>query len=234
MNGTDIKLVSYYRARPEESIEERHAEITRNMREFGPPLGWAGLPVPPAPDCGADLSADYSVKYPIPGLQHMAFYSYRSERYLGPDEASYDDTFILSFKTDNRYLDYRAILHEHFPKAIHAFRAYQAAVRVGLYAINYLDENKDSYQRLRADKSTDVNGRNNIFTLHVATYWDDLLCRRALGYGPKEAIRRLRGKVPLVMPLMDGVYTVFSDDPDLSFAEFAAINDKFKSILDLA
>jgi hypothetical protein len=34
--------------------------------------------------------------------------------------------------------------------------------------------------------------------------------------------------VPLVMPLMDGVYTVFSDNPDLTYEEFVAINDPFE------
>jgi hypothetical protein len=35
------------------------------------------------------------------------------------------------------------------------------------------------------------------------------------------------------MPLMDGVYTVFSDTPDLTYEEFVAINDRFKPVLGL-
>ena len=40
--------------------------------------------------------------------------------------------------------------------------------------------------------------------------------------------------MPLVRPLMDGVYTVLNDNPNLSFEDFCVFNDRFKPILGLA
>lgn len=87
---------------------------------------------------------------------------------------------------------------------------------------------------LRDDDVVDTDGRNNIFCLRPAHYWDEDLCRAAMGFGRDEVIRRLTGRVPRVEPLMDGVYVVFSDNPDLSFEEFCAYNDALKPVLGLA
>jgi hypothetical protein len=233
MKGKEIELWFYYRPSHAESIEARHAEIADKMRRVGPPLDWAGLDVPPAPDCGADLSAHYSMKYPIKGLWMTGDYTYRSETYEYDDRAYIDDKMTIYFKTSNSNLDYRAILHEYNSQVIEAFRSYRATVGFETYAIKYQNANMETLNRLRQDKTIDVDGRNNIFILEPAMYWDDLLCWRALGYGPEEVIRRLQGQVPLVKPLMDGVYTVFGDDPDLTYEEFTAINDRFKPILGL-
>ncbi len=77
------------------------------------------------------------------------------------------------------------------------------------------------------------NGRNNIYTLSPACYWDGDLCQTALGYGRDEVIRRLSGKVLDIRPLVDGVYIIFNDNPLLSFDAFLAIQHTFKPILGL-
>jgi hypothetical protein len=86
---------------------------------------------------------------------------------------------------------------------------------------------------LREDKSIDIDGRNNIYTLRPAQYWDAELCRRALGYDPDEVIARLHGRVPRAERLMDGVYTVLNDSPEMSYADFVEMNEKIKPILGL-
>lgn len=236
MKSVDIHLNVRYRPNASESIERRHEEVSKNMRAIDQPLGWTGLSVPPAPDCGENLSAHYSIRYPTPGIDFIGSYSFRDEDYLSRDEASYDDSIEYRFKNSNRHLDYQAILHEHLPKVVRAFPAYRLSVSFGVHEVYYCGgvryENQ-IYNRLRSDPVIDLNGRNNIFTLQPAMYWDAQLCQRALGYGRDEVIRRLESRVPKVMPLMDGVYTVFNDDPNLSYEEFVAINDKFKPILGL-
>jgi len=99
--------------------------------------------------------------------------------------------------------------------------------------VKYEDLHREIVATLRSSPAADIDGRNNIFTLEVAQYWDAELCQRALGYGRDEVIKRLTGKVPLVQPLMDGVYVVFNDDPDLTFEEFCAYNDRLKPVLGL-
>jgi len=78
-----------------------------------------------------------------------------------------------------------------------------------------------------------VDGRNNIYTLHPAHFWDSELCRRALGYGPEEVIDRLTGVCPSVIPLLDGVYIVLNDDPKLTYESYVEMNSAIKPILGL-
>ena len=115
-----------------------------------------------------------------------------------------------------------------------AFQGYAGHGYMASHSRHYSELRAAEISKLRLDPSIDVNGRNNIFTLNVAEYWDAELCQRALGYGRDEVIKRLSGKVPLVRPLMDGVYVVFSDNPDLTFEEFCAYNDRLKPVLGLA
>ena len=236
MKPTNIAF--YIRSRPsaDESILERHAKVVSGMREVGPPLGWKGLTMPPTPDCGENLTAHYAIRYPTPGLEVGGYYSYRDEKYLSPDKAYLDDCLEFIFKSTNKHLDYSAILQRYFPEVIQAFGGYRAKVSIGVYGSTYsggINDGNPIYRKLLDDPAIDVDGRNNIFTLQPAMYWDGLLCKRALGYDRDEVIRRLEGKVPQVMPLMDGVYTVFNDDPNLSYEAFVAINDTFKPILGL-
>jgi hypothetical protein len=236
MIAESIRLYSYYRAHPEESVGERHQEFMSNMQAFGSPLGFQGLDLPIAPDLGDEYIGGYRVKMPIKGLTFQGIYQNRRNRTLGEDHATNDDNVKFIFKRSNSALDYTQIVQEQFPKMIQAYRGYRAWAGIGYQASQYVggyEEKNDTYNKLREDPSINVDGRNNIFTLHPAQYWDELLCQKALGYGPEEVIRRLDGLVPKVEPLMDGVYLVLNDDKDLSFDEFVAFNDRFKPILGL-
>jgi len=232
MRSPEIDFIIRYRATAAESIEQRHHDVMTRMSRVGPPFGFKGLDLPPAPIC-RDLCTFYKIRFPIRGLKFMATYNYRSEDYLNRDEATLDDSLDYAFRASNKELDYRQILHENFPAVIEAYRGYRAGVWLGFHVIHYGDHHEASYKKLRKDPSINIDGRNNIFTLHPAVYWDALLCQRALGYGPEEVIRRLHGKVPVVKPLNDGVYIIFNDDKDLTYETFAAYNDHFKAILGL-
>ena len=233
MIAESIRLYSYYRAHPEESVGERHQEFMSNMQAFGPPLGFQGLDLPIAPDLGDEYIEGYSVKMPIKGLTFQGIYQNRRNRTLGEDHATMDDHISFTFKKANSALDYTQIVQEQFPKMIQAYRGYHAILWHGGYAVHYCNIHQSKIHKLREDPSINVDGRNNIFTLHPAQYWDELLCQKALGYGPEEVIRRLDGLVPKAELLMDGVYLVLNDDKDLSFDEFVAFNDRFKPILGL-
>jgi hypothetical protein len=160
-------------------------------------------------------------------------YLYRGKTYKYLEEAFYDDKVWISFAPKNPQLDYHAMLHEYLPQAMGAFGGYVGHGYFGGYVVKFEDLHAGEMQALNDRPGVDVNGRNNIFTLNVVQYWDAELCQRALGYGRDEVIRRLDGKVPLAKPLMNGVYVVFNDNPDLTFEEFCAMNDRFKPILGL-
>lgn len=252
MKAPDIGLWIAARAVQAVSIEQRHTQVIERMSRIGSPLGFAGLELPPVPDCGDGLSAAYGIKFPIRGLKFIGDYIFRGERFKYEDNGRFDDFLRFGFKVSNKALDYRAILHEHFPLVIDAFEGYRAFVVYGGYDSAYRGGYEPSddgstafdaqgnavrnnlvYNRLFADKTISLDGRNNIYVLRPAMYWDAELCQRALGYGRDEVVRRLDGLVSKVEPLRDGVYVVFNDDPELSFEAFLRINEYFKPILGL-
>lgn len=244
MSGVEIHLEAQYRARADESIERCHALFMSGMLEFGAPLGLQGLQPPPAPyvePSSGSLIGVECFRYPASGLKLQMTAQFRHELSIGVDRASSDDSISLGFTTADKALDYRTILHEDFPKVIEAYRGYRAWAVFGSHGIKYTDcfwnkwngraTTNPTYGRLRQDHRIDIDGRNNIYTLEPAVFWDAQLCHRALGYGPEEVMHRLKGRALLVRPLLDGVYIVFDDDPALSYEAFVEMNRQFKQML---
>lgn len=190
--------------------------------------------VPPAPDFGKEIYAGYSVRYQNRLITCHGGYAYRNAEYLSVDKAAHDDHLFFQFDARDPKIAYNHLLQVNAPQVIEAFGAYRAVVSFFAYDVLFEQKNEDTLRRLRADPTIDIDGRNNIFALETANYWDSKLCQRALGYDRDEVIRRLKGKVPRVDPLMDGVYVVFSENPDLTFEEYCAYNDALKPVLGLA
>lgn len=234
MSGqAEVQLWVYARPDINESVATRHAGIVERMMGVGAPLGWRGLEAPPVPvrRKGSMLSS-YCASYPTGELKHFATYQIRDLRYLD-DLAADDDKFAILLSPVTQSSKIREILHVHFPEVIIAVEGYRAAAYFDSFGLQFSKQHDRERSTLKACGGVDIDGRNNIFTLEAAQYWDAELCGKALGYGPDEVIRRLDGQVPLVRPLMDGVYIVFNDDPDLSFEDFCVFNDRFKQVLGL-
>lgn len=246
MSASEIEIWVRYRATHNETIEQRHNEFMKNMERINQPLGFKGLVLPEAPDCGANLGASFSVKGLIKGLRFFGRYIFRNEKYLSEDTATLDDFILYEFKSTNKFLDYKKLLHDFLPEIIVAYRGYKAFVSYGYYPLHYVsggdngyDENgyaietNEAYNQLRKNKNIEVDGRNNIFTLHPAQYWGNELCLKALGYGSDEVIKRLGDKVIKAERLVDGVYLVLNDDPNITYDQFVEMNEKYKPILGL-
>lgn len=218
---------------PSVSIEERHNSIVEGMKNLHSPFSWRDFeaPVPPQRKKGS-FSAVYKLRYPSSSILHIGWYQIRDAKYLY-DEAACDDRFSFEFKLGTPGLEYASLVHQHFPSLIAAIGGYRACLPYGHYAIPYGDLHKEERVRLRDDEAIDTDGRNNIFALDPVHFWNEELCQKALGYGRDEVVHRLTGKVPRIEPLMDGVYVVFSDNPDLTFKEYCAYNDALKPVLGL-
>lgn len=237
-----------------------HDRFIDQMLNIPGPLGFEGAERRAAPEFGFASdgfpysSAPYNVKgrmrgvkfigsYPIPGVYDTLSDEQRAKLHGG-------DSLLYEWKLTNKKIDYRFALHENLPAVIQAFDGrfatvdpcfYHQAYQGGFHGDN--DEGHDeggyglainqTYNRLKADPSIDVDGRNNIYTLYPAQHWDGGRCLRALGYDRDEVIRRLIGKVPLVRPLLDGVYIVLNDNPDIIYDEYYAMNLKHKKLLGL-
>jgi hypothetical protein len=229
-----VQLWTFYRAIHAESIEQRHAEFTRNMAHIGPPLGFRGVELPKAPDCGAELYACYGVKLPTKGLRFIGGYIYRGETYEYEDHGAFDDRMEFGFDSARRNINYQEILRVHFPIAVEAFRGYRAFCNIGFHALHYYKAAKNSdpfFQKLKENRGIDIDGRNYIYTLYSAQYWDALLCHQALGYGPDEVIDRIGDQALMTKRVLDGVYVLLNDDPAPTYESFVAMNAKFKPML---
>ncbi|MDY0872752.1 hypothetical protein [Dongia rigui] len=228
-----IDLFVYRRPALQQSVEDRYQEITKKMLLVDQPFGWQGMKLPPTPSFDEDgLTAHFEVSYPSSNIHHHGYFHLRDANYLSEDRAAKDDA--MSFSIGQRdQPQYSNILLKYFPQLVAAFDAYRAVAYFDNYVVLYYQTYAEALKKLRTRPDVNVNGRNNIFTLHPAQYWDAELCQRAMGYGRDEVIKRLTGKVPLVRPLMDGVYVVFNDNPDLTFDEFCAYNDRLKPVLGL-
>lgn len=226
-------LACYYRANPVEQVAQRHSEVCDALQRVDGSLGWAQALAPTVPDFGRELVAVYDVKLRMPSIRCSGAYAYRDAAYLRIDKAVYDDSLLYQFASLPPRPDYTRLLGQEVPRIVEGFCAYRAAANFYLYSVKYENLHPDVIGGFKKDPAVDLDGRNNIFTLEVIQYWDAELCQRALGYGRDEVIKRLTGKVPLVQPLMDGVYVVFNDNPNLTFEEFCAYNDKLKPVLGL-
>ncbi|MGN2410405.1 hypothetical protein [Pseudomonas syringae] len=236
MSAADIELWIYAYPDKTLTIDQRHVEVMDRMSRIGPPLGFSGIELPATPSCGDGLVATYTVKLPIRGLRFVGDYAYRGDRYTYEDRSTYDEHLRFGFKISNKAIDYKLVVNEHLPKVIEAFKGYKAHVSYDLYGLYYqggLNDDNPTYNRLREDETVDIDGRNNIYTLYPAQFWDEALCQRALGYGPDEVISRLQGKCLMAVRLMDGVYLVLNDDPNMPYETFVDMNEQIKPILGL-
>ncbi|WP_156348070.1 hypothetical protein [Sphingomonas sp. Leaf231] len=236
MSNTEITLLLYARPDRAMTIEERHARFVERMCRIGSPLGYAGLEPPPAPDCGDGLSAGFSMKYPIRGLLSFGRYKFRGVDYKWEDKASYDEHLDFRFFLPSKKLHYSDILKNQLPLIVDAFEAYRCGVGYDYHSVYYsggLNRTNPAYNALLSEEGIDVNGRNNIYTLNPAQFWDGELCQRALGFDRDEVIRRLKDVAVLARPVMDGVYLVLNDDPQLTYEAFVEMNERIKPMLGL-
>lgn len=234
MSSPYIEIWIYARPDRSVSIEERHASFVEKMMQIGPPLGYQGIVPPPTPDCGGGLTAVFSAKYPIRGLKCFGDYIYRGERYVWEDHGSFDEHLRFRFNINNKAIIYSEIIKEQIPLIVDAFDAYRAKIDYDYHEYNYrggFHKKNEVYNALNAINPE--NGRNWFYTLYPAQFWDGELCRRALGFGPEEVIRRLKDVAVLAQPLMDGVYLVLNDNPKLTYEEFVDMNERIKPMLGL-
>jgi hypothetical protein len=242
------------------NIAAFHDRFLDSMLKVSGPYGFEGAEPTPAPEFGFASdgepysSAHYNVKGRMRGVKFIGDYQIPDiYGHTGPDknlETYSGEGLTYEWKLANKKIDYHFALHENLPTVIELYGArycnvsvcfYDQAYRGGYHGDNgpfsdeggYAPKLNQTYNRLKADPTIDVDGWNNIYTLYPAQYWEGGRCLRALGYDRDEVIRRLTGKAPLVRPLQDGVYVVFNDDPNITYDDYYAMNVEYKAILNL-
>jgi hypothetical protein len=225
--GMRIRGGFRHRAGRTESIELRHAELVRKLKN--PMVAWLGDYDPRAihfesetVDSGAvDLSralrADVS-----------AAISYCSRSVIDADHAMYDDVLTLEFSAADA--DYSTFAQPVFGQLAEIFDAYRGSV--------VLDEDLDlaDYDQILDKVETsgrDVDGRDGVYRISPVCFFDRELCSRAFGIAPEEIFGRLRGKIEHVEITHDGVLIVATREI-LTKASLVSLDREIRDFLDIA
>jgi hypothetical protein len=219
---TKYKLEFRHRPNFSESIEDRHNNFLRVVSDLGVPWGLNdSLKVPPI---GSELVTSVSLDKLLPvGVKGRISYALRDQKYL-EDDAQFDDTLFIEFTASK--VDYSDLLKVVFPRYIKAFGSYRSALH------DWSVTRSDWPLVVEACEATkkDVNGRDGVFRINAANYFDKELCFRAFGKGPRELFDSVSGCVEEVREFEDGVLIVISYNP-LSAGELLSAGDRLKSLV---
>jgi hypothetical protein len=219
---TKYKLEFRHRPNFSESIEDRHNNFLRVVSDLGVPWGLNdSLEVPPI---GSELVTSVSLDKLLPvGVKGRISYALRDQKYL-EDDAQFDDTLFIEFTASK--VDYSDLLKVVFPRYIKAFGSYRSALH------DWSVTRSDWPLVVEACEATkkDVNGRDGVFRINAANYFDKELCFRAFGKGPRELVDSVSGCVEEVREFEDGVLIVISYNP-LSAGELLSAGDRLKSLV---
>ncbi|CAM3204404.1 MULTISPECIES: hypothetical protein [Pseudomonas] len=216
------KLEFRHRPKFSESIEKRHENFLERLSGLGAPWDLAGAV--DVPDIEGELVVSVSLDKFLPkGIKGRIAYSLRSERYL-EDDAQFDDSIFIEFS--NAKIDYLDLLKRIFPAYVEAFGAYRAALH------DWSVTRSDWPAVVAACDATkkDVNGRDGVFRINAANYFDEKLCLRAFGKSPQQIINCLKGHVEEASELAGGVLIVVSYTP-LTTSEIATAGERLKELL---
>jgi hypothetical protein len=227
-----IAIRCFYRPKAEDPHERRHAEIYENFKDFPYPFNF---PIgQEAPDFGRKVLIFSRTKHEeVNTLSFSSSYNYRYNGAITNDIrlANYDQLEI-KFGHNKLEIDYHKALFELFPKVVELYGGCRAEVLIRNIWIRYQDQFEEFRKSIVSEGKVDFDGKDHIFNLHPAQHWSNDLCKKALGYDAKEAIKRLeKAGALLAIPVLDGVYCVLNDNRDLELEEFTEMNNKFKQAL---
>ena len=219
---TKYKLEFRHRPNCAEPIDVKHANFLAQLSGLGAPWDLAGAPE--VPDIGSELVVSVSLDKQLPaGVKGRLTYALRSQPYL-EDDAQFDDTLFIEFAGNK--LDYSDLLERVFPAYISAFGAYRATLH------DWSVTRSDWPVVVDACEATgkDVNGRDGVFRINAANYFDQELCVRAFAKTAQQIVECLNGHVHKVAEFEGGVLIIVSDSP-LSSDELVGVGGRLKALI---
>lgn len=197
-----VQLEFRRRADCSESIEDIHSKVVDGLSRFSPPLGYKGHKVPGVPPVAGNLSTTVALDLlSTRGEKSYINYQLRSPAYL-KDQSKFDDTLFVRAK--KRDVDVAVLMREVFPAYIDMFSCYKATISDPEKRLSDWDDIVELCEKT----GKDVDGRDGVYRIHPANFFDRELCRRAFGLTPEDIAGRLDGKVDTVRLLGDGVLIV--------------------------
>ena len=219
---TKHKLEFRHRPKFSVSIGKRHKNFLENLSGLGTPWDLAGALE--LPDIEGELVVSVPLDKWLPkGVKGRISYAFRNEKYLEND-AQFDDSLFIEFSNAKIY--YSDLLKRIFPAYADAFGAYRAALH------DWSVTRGDWPAVVAACDATkkDVNGRDGVFRINAANYFDKELCLRAFEKTPQQVVSCLQGHVEEVSELAGGALIVVSYTP-LSTSEITTAGERLKELL---
>ncbi|WP_460132368.1 hypothetical protein [Pseudomonas sp. S1_E04] len=219
---TKYKLEFRHRPSVSESIEERHINFLKAIGDLGVPWNLNGpLEVP---SIGSELVVSVSLDKLLPtGVKGRISYALRDKKHL-EDDAQFDDTLFIEF---SRYkVNYSDLLKVVFPRYVKTFGSYRAVLH------DWDITRGDWPLVLEACDATkkDINGRDGVFRINAANYFDRELCLRAFGRDPAQLVELLSGYVEEVREFEGGILIVISYIP-ISTAELISVGGRLRELM---
>lgn len=200
-----MKAVLNIRHRPklDESIERRFETVVSSLHKLKLPWGIGEDVTLRLPPIGTRLATHVKLRGKLgKGLSGELTLRYRAAANLH-DNTSSDDFLLIEFQTDK--VEWSELAATAMPHYVEALEAYIAGM-------SYWDSMPREWRELSAIERTlglNLDGRDGVFRFGPLTFMDAELCRRGCGgLTPGEVVARLRGIVPQVTLLLDGVFIV--------------------------
>ena len=192
-----------------ESVQAKHEAFRAALT--GLEGAWSGgaadWPAVPDPATREMVEVRLSGRF---GRGIRGYVSYQNRKYI-PDDSMYDDYFVLEF--DPARIDYKRLVEDYFARYVGAFHPYLGYVADQ----DFLDHDFDS--------TRDLNDRHSIYRIYPVSFFDEQLCREALGLAPEQVVERLAGVAEEVRVVHGGVLILGSTTP-LPFEAALALSDR--------
>jgi hypothetical protein len=200
------------RSKPHNDMFKKHEYFMSRLR--GLKNEWGISDIPELRDPGTLPMRQIKLsRYLRKGISGLI--SYQNRKYY-EDEGQYDDYFTLEFNPAKH--DYKLLVAECFPSYIEWFRGYRGQIA------------DEEFIHLDFEHTRELDLRTSIYRVYPVSFFDDDLCRRALGLTMEEVARRLCGHVDDIKIASNGVLVVAQSTP-INLEGAIAISDKLKALV---
>lgn len=202
------KFVLNVRHRPTmaETIDQRFAHFVSGVRNLPVPWGLATGKELKLPPVGTGLATEATLRGKLGrGVSGFVQFMYRAPANLN-DRAANDDAVVIEF--DASKVAWQQFVGDGLPGYVRAIGAY-----IGhLYRWEEASEEWRLLKDIASKTGKNLDGRDGFFRFGPVSFMDHELCRRGCnGMTPEQIVTLLRGVVPDVKLLDDGVLIVATD-----------------------
>jgi hypothetical protein len=191
------------RARQEQSIAEKHADVCRMFRELPSPWCWVNSE-PEAPDPGSGLSAIRSLnKFLSTGIRGQVVYAFRHDF---ADLGIWDDWIELAFSATK--VPFREFVSVILPEMAASFDAYIGEVDPYELLSDSISFLQTQPQALRSQ----ADGRSWVYRVTQVAFYDDQLCHRAFRMSASDVRCKTLPFVESVQLAANGVHIIGSSE----------------------